>query len=166
MPFFARSRWEKGGGGVRMTATASSGRGLPKYLHRAWTPATKSTTTVPVSSHYFGHRHSSIVRHLPFPRDHQPRPNSSIMMRESLVAVEIMADASSISAMKVETPRCCASPAPTLANTASRTLMSADSHGTKLPTYATSVWTQARNEWRHMVVESLVNILVCFCRNT
>lgn len=65
----------------------------------------------------------------------RPRPSSSMMMRESFVAADRIADASSISAMKVEIPRCCASPAPTLAKTASRTLSSADSHGTKLPTY-------------------------------
>lgn len=64
-----------------------------------------------------------------------PRPSSSMMMSESLDAAEIIADASNISAMKVETPLCCASPAPTLANTASRTLISALSQGTKLPTF-------------------------------
>ena len=57
-----------------------------------------------------------------------------MMMSESLVAAEIIAEASSISAMKVEMPRCWESPAPTLAKTASRTLISADSQGTKLPT--------------------------------
>lgn len=67
-------------------------------------------------------------------RPHGPRPSSSMMMRESFDAAEIIADASNISAIKVETPRCCASPAPTLAKTASRTLISALSHGTKLPT--------------------------------
>lgn len=71
-----------------------------------------------------------------------------MMMSEFLEAVERMAEASSISAMKVEIPFCCASPAPTLANTASLILISADSHGTKLPTCL------GRRQYMHATVES------------
>lgn len=52
-----------------------------------------------------------------------------------------MAAVSSISAMKVETPRVWQSPAPTRANTASRTESRADSAATKQPTCAISTAT-------------------------
>mmetsp|Transcript_16291 Transcript_16291/g.40540 ORF Transcript_16291/g.40540 Transcript_16291/m.40540 type:complete len:203 (+) Transcript_16291:582-1190(+) len=62
-----------------------------------------------------------------------PRPSSSMMTSEEEVAPLRMAAVSSISAMKVDTPRCWQSPAPTRAKMASRTEMRAASHATKQP---------------------------------
>jgi hypothetical protein len=52
-----------------------------------------------------------------------------------------MAAVSSISAMKVDTPRVWQSPAPTRAKMQSRTAMRAESHGTQHPTWARSTTT-------------------------
>jgi hypothetical protein len=52
-----------------------------------------------------------------------------------------MAAVSSISAMKVDTPRVWQSPAPTRAKMQSRTAMRAESHGTQHPTWASSTFT-------------------------
>ena len=62
-----------------------------------------------------------------------PRPNSSIIIKEFLVPVFNMQEASSISDIKVEIPRSCISLAPTLVINASIIGISAESHGTKHP---------------------------------
>mmetsp|Transcript_13810 Transcript_13810/g.37312 ORF Transcript_13810/g.37312 Transcript_13810/m.37312 type:complete len:393 (-) Transcript_13810:2644-3822(-) len=67
-----------------------------------------------------------------------PRPSSSMMTRLFLVVPFKIAPVSSISAMKVLTPRCWQSPAPTRAKMASRTQMRAEVQGTKQPTCAIS----------------------------
>ena len=64
-------------------------------------------------------------------------PHTKSAERETLR----MAAVSSISAMKVETPRSWQSPAPTRAKMQSRTATSAASQGTKLPTCAISTAT-------------------------
>ena len=77
-----------------------------------------------------------------------PRPSSSTMTREAALAPLRMAALSSISAMKVDTPRAWLSPAPTRAKMASRTGITARAQGTQLPTWARST---AMPTWRMKV---------------
>ena len=72
-----------------------------------------------------------------------PRPSSSMSTSERSVAPLRMVAVSSISAIKVETPRDWQSPAPTRARIESVTEISAESHGTNEPTCASSTLTPA-----------------------
>mmetsp|Transcript_2297 Transcript_2297/g.7724 ORF Transcript_2297/g.7724 Transcript_2297/m.7724 type:complete len:208 (-) Transcript_2297:2079-2702(-) len=70
-----------------------------------------------------------------------PLPSSSMTTREDFVAPFKIEAVSSISAIKVLTPLCWQSPAPTLAYTASLTEIVASSQGTKQPHCASSTAT-------------------------
>uniref|UniRef100_A0A0A9FCA3 MUS1 n=1 Tax=Arundo donax TaxID=35708 RepID=A0A0A9FCA3_ARUDO len=70
-----------------------------------------------------------------------PRPSSSIIIRDLSEAPFKMDAVSSISCIKVDTPRSWQSPAPTRAKIQSLTLTLARSHGTKEPTCAIKTFT-------------------------
>jgi hypothetical protein len=71
------------------------------------------------------------------------------LMPHLLLAPRKIAPVSNISAMKVDTPRCWQSPAPTRAKMASRGAMRALSAGTKHPTWAISTNTPTCDTDKH-----------------
>mmetsp|Transcript_13601 Transcript_13601/g.20836 ORF Transcript_13601/g.20836 Transcript_13601/m.20836 type:complete len:207 (-) Transcript_13601:291-911(-) len=98
----------------------------------SWKCVANSVGQPRVSTMYFEMAHAR-----PYPsKVLVPRPSSSTMMRLRGVAACRIEDDSSISAMKVEMPCCCRSPAPTRHRIRSTTLMRAEVAGTKDPTWA------------------------------